>query len=75
MPDKPLTAADIKASLGDEYGQYVAIVPIDFGTARAFNVGDPVPVEHVEKTRKVASSQVRKVATKAGQAAIQTQEK
>lgn len=32
-----------------EYGTYVANTTIFIGTARAFNVGDPVPVSHVER--------------------------
>lgn len=32
-----------------EYGTYVANKPITIAGARAFNVGDPVPVSHVER--------------------------
>jgi hypothetical protein len=31
-----------------EYGKYRAKVPIDLNGVRAFNVGDPVPISHVE---------------------------
>ncbi len=69
MPDAPMTAAQFREALGDEYGQYVATVAIDINGARAFNVGDPVPASHVERG-VVESDQVSKVSTKAGQAAV-----
>lgn len=31
------------------YGTYVAAQAIDIGNVRSFNVGDPVPIEHVER--------------------------
>lgn len=31
-----------------EYGTFVATQPINVGTARAYNEGDPVPVSNVE---------------------------
>lgn len=52
-----------------EYGIYVATQPIDIRGARAFNVGDPVPVSHVERG-VVSEDVVAKVTTKAGKAAI-----
>jgi hypothetical protein len=64
----PTTAAEFKEALGAEYGVYVAVVPIDIAGARAFNVGDPVPVSHVERDI-VKSDQVAKRATKAAEAA------
>lgn len=48
-----------------EYGTYVATEPIDILGARAFNVGDPVPVSHVERG-VVREDQVAKTSTKAG---------
>lgn len=69
MADTPMTAQQYRELLGEEYGQYVAVVPIDINGARAFNVGDPVPASHVER-QIVESDQVSKTATKAAQAAI-----
>ena len=69
MPDAPVTAAQYREALGDEYGQYVAVVAIDINGARAFNVGDPVPVSHVERG-VVEAEQVSKRSTKAAQAAL-----
>ena len=51
-----------------EYSAYVATKPIDIGTARAFNVGDPVPASHV-KNGVVSKDDVARPDTKAGQAA------
>ena len=63
------TAVELREALGAEYGTYVAAVPIHVNGARAFNVGDPVPVSHVERG-VVDLEQVEKVTTKAGQAAV-----
>ena len=63
------TAAELRSALGEEYGQFVAVVPIDIGGGRAFNPGDPVPASHVER-KVVLLEQVEKVSTKAGQTAI-----
>lgn len=63
----PVTAAQFREALGEEYGQYVAAGPINIDGARAFNAGDPVPASHV--TRKVVrEDQVKKITSKAGQA-------
>ncbi len=69
MPDSTMTAAEYRQALGEEYGQYVAVVDININGARAFNVGDPVPVSHVERG-VVESDQVSKRTTKAAQAAV-----
>lgn len=53
-------AADHAASIAAEYGTYVAVAPIFLNGARAFNVGDPVPVGHV-KRGVVNHAQVREV--------------
>jgi hypothetical protein len=42
------TAEEYRRAQEKEYGSYVATAPIDIYGARAFNVGDPVPVSHVE---------------------------
>lgn len=53
-----------------EYGTWVATQNIEINGARAFNVGDPVPVSHV--TRGVVSEDsVAKAKTKAGKAAAE----
>jgi hypothetical protein len=67
MPDTPITAAQFREAQGEEYGQFVAAQTIFIDGARAFNVGDPVPVSHVERG-VVAADEVKKVSTKAGQA-------
>lgn len=64
----PLTADQYRQALVDEYSTYVAVAPIDVDGARAFNVGDPVPVSHVEN-KVVSLDQVKKVTTKAGREA------
>lgn len=43
-----MTVEERDAAQAKEYGRYVATEPIDLGGARAFNVGDPVPIQHVE---------------------------
>lgn len=65
----PATAAELREALGVEYGTYVAVSPIDINGVRAFNVGDPVPVSHVDRG-VVESDQVKKINTAAGRAAV-----
>jgi hypothetical protein len=65
----PTTAAEFREALGAEYGVYVAAVPIDINGARAFNIGDPVPVSHVER-QVVEADQVKKITTAGGRAVI-----
>lgn len=57
---EPTTVAELKAAQDAEYGTYVAKQVIYIGGARAFNVGDPVPVSHVEN-KVVTEDQVTKV--------------
>ena len=64
----PATAAEYRDAQRAEYGTYVAVVPIDINGARAFNVGDAVPVSHVERG-VVSDQEVAKTTTKAGKAA------
>lgn len=67
---QPATAEDQREAQEKEYGVYVATETIFIGGARAFNVGDPVPVSHVERENPpVNKDQVAKVTTKAGRAA------
>ena len=55
------TAEQHREAIASEWGQYLAIAPIDVGGGRAFNPGDPVPVSHVDKGI-VRADQVEKVA-------------
>jgi len=50
-----------------EYGEYVAVEPININGVRAFNVGDPVPKSHVTGA-VVAKSQIKSVDAKASKA-------
>lgn len=68
MPE-PSTDAELAAAQAAEYGTYVATEVINVGNARAFNVGDPVPVSHVERG-VVPQDKVAKTSTKAAQAAV-----
>jgi hypothetical protein len=52
-----------------EYSQYVAVKPIDFGNARAYNVGDPVPASNVAAYGYLERGAVAKVGTKAAEQA------
>lgn len=72
MPEL-MTAEQYAEGVRKEYSMYVATGPIDINGARAFNVGDPVPVSHVDGDNPtVRSDQVAKTSTKAGQSAVQT---
>lgn len=68
MPE-PKTAEQLREEQEREYGTYVATQAIDIEGARAFNVGDPVPVSHVDRG-VVPSDAVAKTSTKAGQAVV-----
>jgi hypothetical protein len=63
------TAVEARDERVAEYTTYVATVPIHLNGVRAFNVGDPVPVSHIDRG-VVDLEQVEKVSTKAGQAAV-----
>lgn len=52
--------------------QYVALTVIDYGNARAYNPGDPVPAANVEAHGYVVGEQVAKVGTKAAEKAAET---
>lgn len=64
-----------RAEREKEYGQYVAVGPIPWGTVLAFNPGDPVPVSTVERLKwdelglvaKRSSKEGRKVLEDSGQ--------
>lgn len=57
--------------IADEYGQFVALVPINVGEARAFNPGDAVPASTVKANGWLADKLVAKVGTKAAEAAVE----
>ena len=65
----PATAEELREAQRVEYGTYVAAQAIDIEGARAFNIGDPVPVSHVERG-VVSQDAVVKASTKAGQALV-----
>lgn len=67
MSDKTLTPAEHAAALAKDYGQYVAIAPIDIDGARAFNPGHAVPASHIE-AGLVDKSLVAKADSKAAEA-------
>lgn len=48
-PNAPAGTADqLEAQQVQEWGAYVARVPIDFYGTRAYNTGDPVPISAVD---------------------------
>ncbi len=60
-----------RAAVAEEYGQWVAVAPIDFDNARAYNVGDPVPVSNVAAYKYDERGLVAKAGTKAAEQASQ----
>lgn len=61
---------ELRKAQAEEYSVYVATQNIEINGARAFNVGDPVPVSHV--TRGVVSEDsIAKAKTKAAKAAAE----
>lgn len=63
------TVDEVRKAQLAEWGVYVAVEPINIGGVRAFNVGEAVPVSHVERG-VVGAEQVAKRGTKAAQAAV-----
>lgn len=61
------TVRAYREAVAHEYGQFVAIEPIDFGNARAYNVGDPVPASNVAAYGYLERGVVAKVGTKAAE--------
>lgn len=61
---------ELRRAQAAEYGTFVATKEILIDGARAFNVGDPVPVSHVERGVVDADS-VAKSTTKAARAAAE----
>lgn len=69
MSEQSMEAVDqAREAQVKEYATYVAVDQIHVDGALAFNVGDPVPVSHVDRG-VVEKSQVAKRDTKAGKAA------
>lgn len=66
------TVEDFRKALQEEYGTYVAIEPIDHDGARAYNVGDPVPVSNVQQHKYDEAGLVAKRTTKAAKQASGT---
>jgi hypothetical protein len=67
MPDPDADAREFVAKQEAEYGEFVAVEPINIGGARAFNPGDPVPKSHVDRG-VVSKDQVARRETKAAKA-------
>lgn len=59
-----------RAAQMKEYGLWVAVQPIDHGTARAYNIGDPVPISNVERHGYDADGLVAKRSSKEGKRAL-----
>jgi hypothetical protein len=61
MADSPEEEdAQYDAAVAEEYGQYVANVPIYHGGSLAYNTGHAVPASNVERHGYLGSGQVRK---------------
>jgi len=60
---------DFAAAQTLEWSQYVAIAPINFGNARAYNVGDPVPASNAVRYGYLEQGLVAKTSSKAAAAA------
>lgn len=70
MPD--LTDAEaLRKAQADEWGQFVAVAPIDYDGVRAYNTGDPVPATNVRLHGYEAAGLVAKTSTKAAAAAVE----
>lgn len=54
--------------------QFVALIPIDHGNARAYNPGDPVPADNVRLHKYEVGVQVAKAGTKAAEQAAEAPE-
>lgn len=66
----PEEVEQLRAEQATEYGTYVAVAPISFNGAPAYNPGDPVPVSNVQRHKYDEQGLVAKVGTKAGQELI-----
>jgi hypothetical protein len=66
MPD--LTPAEYEAAVAEEYGQFVAVTPINFDGVLAYAPGAPVPASNVKKYAYLEQGLVAKTNTKAAKA-------
>ena len=67
--DAPRTAEEHRKAINDEYGEFVAIAAITHDGARAYNIGDAVPRENVERWDYLGLGLVARRTTKAAAAA------
>lgn len=65
------TAEQRREAVQKEYGEFIAVEPIDHDGARAYNVGDPVPAANVERWDYLGRKLVARQATKAAEQAVQ----
>lgn len=70
MADAPRVATpeqveDLRKAQETEWGTYIAIAPITFNGAPAYNAGAPVPVSNVKRHKYDEQGLVAKVGTKA----------
>lgn len=63
----PEEVEKLRAALEQDWGTFIAVQPISFNGAPAYNVGDPVPASNVQRHGYEAQGLVAKVTTKAGQ--------
>lgn len=68
------TFEEHRKALAAEYGEFVAIAPIDHDGARAYNPGDPVPSTNVAKYGYDGDGLVAKRTTKAAKQATGSDE-
>jgi hypothetical protein len=71
VPGDPVTAEQLREAQVKEYGQYVALGPIDHDGARAYNAGDPVPTSNVDRWDYHGRGLVAKRGTKDANAAVE----
>lgn len=67
---KPADVVAAEQAQIDEWSEWVAVQPIDYGGVRALNIGDAVPKANVEKYKYDELGWVAKRSTKAGKAAV-----
>jgi hypothetical protein len=66
----PQTPAEYEAAIAEEYGQFIAVAPINFDGVLAYQVGAPVPASNVKKYGYLDQGLVAKTNTKAAQKAV-----
>jgi hypothetical protein len=60
----PEEVQTFRAEQEKEWGQYVAVAPISFNGAPAYNVGDAVPASNVERYKYAEQGLVAKIGSK-----------